>query len=227
MLIIFREESKGASSTLGVFFSRSSFLSPRENAKFTSAHSVGSPSALSSLLRDASEQSAMAAATASLSPVESTTVILFWVRVPVLSEQMTWVQPRVSTAVSFLITALCWLIFVTPMERTTVTTVASPSGMAATASDTATMNVFSMTVRASPLSLSSPRAMKRLKRKMNTHITRTIFESIVPSSSSFFCSGVSSPAVSERAPAIFPISVVMPVLVITAFPLPYTTVDPM
>ena len=29
----------------------------------------------------------------------STTVILFWVSVPVLSEQMIWAQPRVSTAV--------------------------------------------------------------------------------------------------------------------------------
>ena len=36
-------------------------------------------------------------------------------------------------------------IFVTPMESTTVTTVASPSGMAATARETATMKVFSTT----------------------------------------------------------------------------------
>ncbi len=60
---------------------------------------------------------------------------------PVLSEQMTCVQPSVSTAVSRRMTALRLDMFVTPMDSTTVTTVARPSGMAATASETATMKV--------------------------------------------------------------------------------------
>ena len=90
----------------------------------------------------------MAEATRAFSPTYSTTVILFWVRVPVLSEQMTWVQPSVSTAVSRRMMAFSFAIFVTPIERTTVTTVARPSGMAATASDTATIKVFKMTSRA-------------------------------------------------------------------------------
>ena len=54
---------------------------------------------------------------------------------------MTCVHPRVSTAVSFLMIALFLLIFVTPIDRTIVTTAASPSGMAATASEMATMKV--------------------------------------------------------------------------------------
>ena len=66
--IILRPESKGASSTRGVAFSRSCFFMPREQAKFTSAHSVGSPSAWSLSFRLASEQRAMAVATSSVSP---------------------------------------------------------------------------------------------------------------------------------------------------------------
>ena len=45
-----------------------------------------------------------------------TTVILFWVSVPVLSEQITCVQPSVSTAVSFRITAFRFDILVTPID---------------------------------------------------------------------------------------------------------------
>ena len=66
----------------------------------------------------------------------STTVILFWVRVPVLSEQIICVHPSVSTAVSLRMMALRFDMFVTPMESTMVTTAASPSGIAATARET-------------------------------------------------------------------------------------------
>ena len=89
----------------------------------------------------------MAVAKSRWGPVWSTTVILFWVRVPVLSEQMTWVQPKVSTAVRRRITAPRLLMLVTPIDSTTVTTVARPSGMAATARETATIKVFRMASR--------------------------------------------------------------------------------
>ena len=59
--------------------------------------------------------------------------------VPVLSEQMICVQPSVSTAVSLRMIALLLDIFVTPIERTIVTTVARPSGIAATASEIASI----------------------------------------------------------------------------------------
>jgi hypothetical protein len=60
--------------------------------------------------------------------------IWFLVRVPVLSEQMTVVQPSVSTDGSLLTMALFLAIFLVPRARQVVITAGSPSGMAATAS---------------------------------------------------------------------------------------------
>ena len=63
----------------------------------------------------------------------SRTVIWFLVRVPVLSEQITEAQPRVSTAGRRLMMALRRAIRPTPTASTMVTMAGSPSGMAATA----------------------------------------------------------------------------------------------
>ena len=153
-----------------------------------------------------------------------TTVILFCVRVPVLSEQMTCVQPRVSTAESLRMIALCWLIFVTPMDSTMVTTAARPSGMAATASDTATMKVFSTR---GTLSKKPMPCFSHVTPNTRAQITMQMTESTLDSSSSFFWSGVSSSVARDSASAIFPISVPMPVATTTARPRPYTTVEPM
>ena len=183
--IILREESNGASATRGCSVSRRRLSHPCCAAKFTSAASVGSPCAPPSVSA-ASLQSAIAAASSAVSPVCSTTVILFCVNVPVLSEQITCVQPSVSTAVRRRMTAWRRLMFVTPIESTTVTTVASPSGIAATASDTATMNVSS-----TPRSVKSP-ITKRSKAKMNTQMPSTIHDKVFPSWVSFFCRGVCS-----------------------------------
>ena len=57
-------------------------------------------------------------------------------RVPVLSEQMTETEPKASTECSFLTIALRLDIRSTPSASVTVVTMGSPSGMAATASDT-------------------------------------------------------------------------------------------
>jgi len=46
--------------------------------------------------------------------------------------------------------ALRFDIFVTPIERTTVTTAASPSGIAATARETATIKEFSIMSKSKP-----------------------------------------------------------------------------
>ena len=70
----------------------------------------------------------------------STTVILFKVNVPVLSEQMTVVLPRVSTAGSFFINALLLAIFLTPSAITIVAVAGNPSGIIEIAKDTATKN---------------------------------------------------------------------------------------
>ncbi len=72
------------------------------------------------------------------------TVILFCVSVPVLSEHMTVVLPRVSTegrlrTMAFLFASLC-----TPIASTMVETAGSPSGIAAAASETDVMNIESM-----------------------------------------------------------------------------------
>ena len=56
---------------------------------------------------------------------------------PVLSVQMTVVEPSVSTAGSLRITARRWAIRWTPTASAIVTIAGSPSGIAATASDTA------------------------------------------------------------------------------------------
>lgn len=56
---------------------------------------------------------------------------------PVLSEQMTDTDPSDSTECNFLTMALRLDIRKTPRASVTVVTIGSPSGMAATASDTA------------------------------------------------------------------------------------------
>ena len=154
-------------------------------------------------------------------PKESTTVILFWVRVPVLSEQMICAQPRVSTAVRRRMIALRRDMLVTPMDSTTVTTAARPSGIAATARDTAIMKEFSTVSKVKPpaRSICTP--------KITTQMPSTSQVRIFDSWESFICRGVWPSSALASASAILPISVSMPVAVMTALPRPYTTVEPM
>lgn len=63
--------------------------------------------------------------------------IWFDVRVPVLSEQITEVQPKVSTEFNFLTIAFCFDILLDPRAKHVVITAGRPSGMAATARATA------------------------------------------------------------------------------------------
>jgi len=69
------------------------------------------------------------------------TVILFCVRVPVLSEQITETDPNVSTAGSFLTIACSLINRWTPIARTMVTIAGNPSGIAATAKLRAIKNI--------------------------------------------------------------------------------------
>lgn len=66
-----------------------------------------------------------------------TALISFLVRVPVLSEQIVEVQPRVSTEGRRLTMQLFWAIFLVPRARHVVITAGRPSGIAATAKATA------------------------------------------------------------------------------------------
>lgn len=59
------------------------------------------------------------------------------VKVPVLSEQITVVHPKVSTDGSFLTIAFYLAILLDPRAKQVVITAGSPSGMAATAKATA------------------------------------------------------------------------------------------
>ncbi len=131
-----------------------------------------------------------------------------------MSEQMIWAQPRVSTAVSRRIIALRFDILVTPMDRTTVTTATSPSGMAATARDTAIMKEWRIT---SPV---KPPALMIWMPKITTQMPSTSQVRILESWASFICSGVWPCCAFSRASAIFPISVSMPAAVTTAAPRP-------
>jgi len=63
--------------------------------------------------------------------------IRFLVKVPVLSEQIVEVQPRVSTEGSLRTIQLFWAILRVPRARQVVITAGRPSGIAATARATA------------------------------------------------------------------------------------------
>ena len=101
--------------------------------------------------------------------------------------------------------ALRFDMLVTPMDKTTVTTAASPSGIAATARETAIMKEFRMT------SKFSPPARRSCTAKITTQIPSTSHVSILLSCVSFICNGVCPSEACERASAILPISVSMPV----------------
>ncbi len=71
------------------------------------------------------------------------TVISFCVSVPVLSEQITVVEPSVSTAGSFRMMAWRCAMRATPIASVIVSAAGSPSGIAPTASATAARNMSS------------------------------------------------------------------------------------
>lgn len=61
------------------------------------------------------------------------------VKVPVLSEQIMLVHPKVWTESNFLIIELCLAILLDPKAKQVVITAGNPSGIAATAKATATL----------------------------------------------------------------------------------------
>ena len=136
-------------------------------------------------------------------------VMRFCVSVPVLSEQMTDALPSVSTAGRRRMSACFFTIFCTPIAKTMVTMAGSPSGMAATASDTAVMNISRTGIW-----------LKRPMMKMMMQMASAKKPSCLPSCHNLRCSGV---AVSSSAPsmaAMRPISVDIPVATTTAVPVP-------
>ena len=140
---------------------------------------------------------------------------MFSVRVPVLSEQMTSVQPKVSTAWSRRIRERCFTIRPTANAKEMVTMAGSPSGTAATARLTP---VSSISKRGSPRRIPAPATMAQ--------IIRQPMAIYLPSWSSFFCRGVCSSSISPIIPAILPIWVPMPVAMTRPTPRPAVRMVP-
>ena len=208
-----RSESKGSSPRRGDSRSRAFLSMPSCQAARTRAVSVGSPAASTS--PDGEKDSTASLHSAAMVRVcarcffpavhTSTTVIRFWVRVPVLSEQMTPAQPRVSTAGSRLTMALRRAMRCTPRASTMVTMAGRPSGMAATARETAVMNMSKISL---PWRSPTP--------NMTAQTHRQTKERVLEISAIFRWRGVAAVSSSMRSPAMRPTSVFMPVPVITA-----------
>ena len=139
-------------------------------------------------------------------------VIAFIVSVPVLSELMTVVPPRVSTSLSDLTTALASASRRAPEDSMACTNVGSPVGMDAIAVEM--HNSTSVVV-------SWPRTRPK------TAMIATAANAIVPNTlvmpSSSRCSGDRERFVAVTIPAILPISVSLPVPVTTIVAVPRVT----
>ena len=136
-------------------------------------------------------------------------VIRFWVRVPVLSEQITEALPNVSTAGRRRMRAFFFTIRWTPMASTMVTIAGRPSGMADTARETEVIKISS-----TGMPLNSPTA------KITAQAAKAKKPRYFPSWASFCCRGVWVSASPSSRPAILPISVRIPVPVTTAVAVP-------
>ncbi len=129
---------------------------------------------------------------------------------PVLSVQMTVVDPKVSTDPSLLTTALRFANSRAPRARVTVTMVGNPSGTADTARATAVMSTSSSTF---PI-------LARSRSSIVTTTMATMNPSFLANWSSLRLSGISSFSTTCTISAILPNCVFMPVDMTMAFPLP-------
>ena len=143
------------------------------------------------------------------------TRILFCVSVPVLSEQMTEILPIVSTAVGVRTMVFFFAMLPTPKEREMVTTTGITSGIAATATETATISISG-----TGLPYSQPMS------KASNAPPKAMTDNTLPS----FCirswSGESFAFSFASSLEMRPISVSFPVRLTTALHLPATTSEP-
>ena len=158
---------------------------------------------------------------AARSVITRSIVISERVSVPVLSEQITEAEPSVSTDDRFLTIAWCRAMRCTPSASTTDRIAGSPSGTAATASDTpsSSTRVTSPALRMSDSANSVPIT--------TTAMMTTAMPSMRPMRATSCASGVGSSAVASSSVAIAPISVSIAVAVTTARPLPCATAVPL
>ena len=138
------------------------------------------------------------------------------VSVPVLSEQITVIAPRVSTVGSLRIIAFCRAMVCTPSERIIEIIAGSPSGTDATA-------------RLINDSISSETGISRnsrLKTNSAAIITRMMIKMALPSLSICTSSGVRCFSISDIIWLMWPSSVSPPVATTRPFPPPELTVVP-
>ncbi len=137
-------------------------------------------------------------------------------RVPVLSVQITLVEPRVSTAASLRTRARRRAMRMTPRESATVTTAGSPSGTAATAR---LMDVMNNSIGAVPRNKPSPNKSTTTPSATHTRMR--------PKASSLVWRGVElSPSASWISSAMPPSSVFIDVATTSARPVPADTLVP-
>ncbi len=132
-----------------------------------------------------------------------------------MSEQITVVLPRVSTAGSLRIMAFLWAMRATPMARVMVTTMGSPSGMAATAAATAVMNMSSALI---------PTRMPM--RNSNAEATMMMMPMLLANRSIFSWRGDLVMPISCTSEAMWPRTVWGPVATTTPLARPLTTTVP-
>ena len=223
--ISFRSESNGTSATRWYWSITAALEYPRWSLNAIKAVSVGSPTNSSSIFfvslfkiirsnnLDWKSGVTVAASISWLSTKSFSTVILFWVRVPVLSEAMICVLPKVSTAGSFRIIAWRLTIRWVPKARVIVTIAGKPSGMAATASEIAVNNMS--------IKLSWPRNIPTAN--TTTAMAKINQVNVLLSLVKLRCKGVMVSSASLINRAIFPTSVAIPVWMTIPFPRPKVT----
>lgn len=137
-------------------------------------------------------------------------VILFWVRVPVLSEQIQLVDPRVSTASSFLHNTFLYDNFLAVNVKPTVTSASRPYGTLATIIPMANMKLVM-----AGYPIANPR--------QNRTIPHTEANIVIPKINRliYFDNGDSSPFAWEANVAICPMNVLSPVNITNPLPDPY------
>ena len=139
--------------------------------------------------------------------------MLFSVSVPVLSEHITLLLPSVSTAGNFLIIAFFFAIFVTAIESIIVTIAGKPSGIAATAKPTDVINISVIGIFfIIPIT------------NITAQIAKQAIPNTFPTSSNFFWIGVVGDSFVIIIFAIFPTSVLIPVLTTIPSACPFTTI---
>ena len=145
----------------------------------------------------------------SLYKVLFTTVILFKVRVPVLSEHITVALPKASTAGSFFTKAFFLAILDTPKAITIVAVAGNPSGITEIAKDIETINK-----EIKSLPYNNPIINIRIATKI------PIILKTSPTLLSFLLSGVSRLSVLSNIVAIEPTSVLVAVPTTTPIAVP-------